>query len=184
MASEQQKADRELRYFRRQGVSQAEERERLLAQMRLMEEENERQMQELVAKHEEQMRQGGALAALHEYRETPQQIERDQSRLQDQTRVQEPQDADRHQLGLVADDGISENWETISTTSSKGSVFRPGQYRVPETLNRTDPVQIEVQIGDSQVQDTDRVSQAAWKNGKISRNEKYSNRKAWIKMRK
>ena len=87
MASEQQKADGELRYFRRQGVSQAEERERLLAQMRLMEEENERQMQELVAKHEEQMRQVGALAALHEYRDTPQQIERDQSRLQEQTRM-------------------------------------------------------------------------------------------------
>ena len=171
MASEQQKADGELRYFRRQGVSQAEERERLLAQMRLMEEENERQMQELVAKHEEQMRQVGALAALHEYRDTPQQIERDQSRLQEQTRVQEPRDADRHQLGLVADDGVSENWETISQTSSRGSVFRPGQYRVPETLNRTDPVQIEVQIGDSQVQDTDRVRQAAWKNAKVLRNE-------------
>ena len=171
MASEQQKADRELRYFRRQGISQAEERERLLVQMRRMEEENERQMQELVAKHEEQMRQVDALAALHEYRETPQQIERDQSRLQDQTRVQEPRDADRHQLGLVVDDGVSENWETISQTSSKGSVFRPGQYRVPETLNRTNPVQIEVQIGKSQMQDTDRVSQAAWKNAKILRNE-------------
>ena len=57
------------------------------------------------------------------------------------------------QMSLVEDDGVSENWETVSHASSKESGFIPGQYRVPERLNRTEPIQVNVQLGGSSMHD-------------------------------
>ena len=147
MDSEQQKTEREFRNLRRQGVSQAQERERLLEQVRMMEEENDRQMQELVAKHEQQLQQVYALHTQRSTRDGPQPIDRDQAR------VIEHHGGEMSQRSLVEDDGASENWETVSHASSKESVFIPGQYRVPERLNRTEPIQVNVQLGGSPMQD-------------------------------
>ena len=55
-------------------------------------------------------------------------------------------------MSLVEDDWVSENWESVSHASSKESVFIPGQYRVPERLNRTNPIHVDVQLGGSPVQ--------------------------------
>ena len=147
MDSEQQKTERELRNFWRQGVSQAQERERLLEQVRMMEEENERQMQELVAKHEQQLHQVYALHTQRSTRDGPQPIDRDQAR------VIEHHGGEMTQRSLVEDDGASENWKTVSHASSKESVFIPGQYRVPERLKRTEPIEVNVQLGGSPMQD-------------------------------
>ena len=192
-----------MRNLRRQGVSQTQENERLIQQVKRMEEENKRQMQALVARHQEQIR---ALTAQRNPRAGPQDrdenqsrtanpygVDRDQHRSLDpqDTRIDEqgalgpldaginqdqrsldPHDTTREQQGALGPQvaGESGSWDTVSHTSSRDSVFRPGQYIVPEAQYRTPPVMIDIRMEGSYMQDNARDGPRARQN-ELTRNK-------------